>query len=311
MAHLGKIEFPYFSILHMSPKKLKFYWLDVFTDKQFEGNQLAVFPEASGLDTQQMQAIAKEMNLSETTFITGSREDQEGREVFTTRIFTKEEELPFAGHPTLGTTFLLSQSRNENRITLDLKVGNITVEFHGNSGNVYGEMKQMDPEFGLIHDNRKIAEVLNVKPEDLDSTLPIQTVSTGNPFIIVPFRHLSQLQVLAPNFSKMEKYLQNSDAKFFYTISRETVQKDAIAHARMIYYGGEDPATGSAAGPAAAWMLKNGLISPDSRHHIEQGMEMGRPSKIFVSGSMMDRNPVDIRVGGYCKMLMQGELELN
>lgn len=298
------------STYYMERKKLKFHWLDVFTDRPLEGNQLAIFPDASGLSADQMQMIAKEMNLSETTFITGSRKDQSGNELFTVRIFTTVEELPFAGHPTLGTSYLLRHLHGGKRITLDLKVGPITVDFDERGGRLYGEMTQRDPVFGNTHDRGIIAEIFGVDPEDLDSSLPIQTVSTGNPFIIVPFRKLSVLERVEPDFSKMEKYLAGSDAKFIYTISLETVQEDAAAHARMIFYGGEDPATGSAAGPAAAWLLKYGAIQPEVAYYLEQGLEMGRPSRIFISGSMASGNPVDIKVGGFCEFISEGELQI-
>ena len=294
----------------MSQKKLKFYWLDVFTDRPFEGNQLAVFIDAAELAGEQMRRIAKEMNISETTFITGYEKDASGDLSFTTRIFTTEEELPFAGHPTLGTSYLLRTLHGLDRITLNLKVGPITVEFKEGDRRIYGEMRQNDPEFGQIHDRARIAEVFGIKEDDLESDYPVQTVTTGNPFIIVPIRRLDVLEKLKPDFSAMNSYLHDSDAGFFYTISMETVQKDAVAHARMIFYGGEDPATGSAAGPATAWMLKYGLMAPGKTQYIEQGLEMKRPSRIFVHGSMNGDKPADIMVGGYCHIIAQGELDL-
>ncbi len=306
----GKVEQHCTGSLSVSNRKLKFYWLDVFADRAFEGNQLAVFIDAGDLNSDQMQKIAKEMNISETTFITGYEKDDSGNVSFTTRIFTTEEELPFAGHPTLGTGFLLRTLHGSNSITLNLKVGPIKVEFQERGGRIYGEMKQNDPEFGQVHDPARIAEVFGVTVEDLEKDIPVQTVTTGNPFIIVPFKKLQVIEKLKPDFSKMDEYLTGSDARFFYTLSMETVKKDALAHARMIFYGGEDPATGSAAGPAAAWLLKYNLMEPEKPYYIEQGLEIGRPSRIFIRGSLEGGNPVHIRVGGYCELVSQGELDI-
>lgn len=289
--------------------KLRFFWMDVFAEGRFKGNQLAVFPSAERLGSEEMQMIAKEMNLSETAFITGTVKDHAGNESFSTRIFTTEEELPFAGHPTLGASFLLKTLHGGNTITLDLKVGPITVYFQERDGRLYGEMRQIDPTFGSIHERNRIAGIFRVSPDEIEDEYPIQTVSTGNPFIIVPFKRLSVLEAIKPDFAEMESYLEDTDAKFFYNISRETSRSEAIAHARMIFHGGEDPATGSAAGPAAAWLLKNGLMKPGEINRIEQGIEMGRPSIIHISGAMKGGNPVDIRVGGFCEMISSGELE--
>lgn len=289
-------------------KNLKFYWLDVFAEKPLEGNQLAVFPDAGALGADEMQAVAREMNLSESTFVTGTRKDASGRMVFETRIFTVEEELPFAGHPTLGTSYLMRSLHGLDHVVLGLKVGEIPVSFSEQNGHVYGEMRQVEPKFGAIHERERIAEIFGVGPEDLDSGYPIQTVSTGVPFIMVPFRELKVLENISPDFRKMQPYLEGSDGKFFYAVCRETMDKGSILHARMIFYGGEDPATGSAAGPAAAWMLKYGIMEPETINWIEQGLEMERPCRIYVMGSMNNGVPGNIRVGGHCSILGKGEI---
>lgn len=290
--------------------KLQFYWIDVFAEKKLEGNQLAVFPEAGTLNKEQMQSIAREMGLSESTFITGIEKSESGENAYKTRIFTTEEELPFAGHPTLGTSFLMRAFYDQDLVMLSLPVGKISVKFEMHDAKVFGEMVQKEPSFGAKHDAEAIAKIFNVAVDELDLDLPIQTVSTGNPFIIVPFRRLKALQEINPDFYQMRKYLENSDARFIYTVSRETESEDAILHARMIFYGGEDPATGSAAGPAAAWLLKNKMLKPEKLEWIEQGIEMKRPSKIFIRGSMAGENPSNIRVGGYCFKVARGELDL-
>ncbi len=290
--------------------KLRFHWVDVFAERKFEGNQLAVYPHADNLSTEQMQTIAREMNLSETSFITGTEKGPHGEPSYKARYFTVDEELPFAGHPTLGTSFILRELYGGNHVDLKLKVGNIPVEFEDRNGMAYGEMRQNDPVFGDLHDAGEISRIFNVEPGEIDSSYPIQTVSTGNPFAIIPFKKLSTMKKLSPDFSRMAKYLEGSDAHFMYAISLETADSHAIAHARMPFYGGEDPATGSAAGPAAAWLLKHGLAEPGKQHFIEQGIEIGRPSRIYVRGNLDHGIPGDIRVGGYCHEVMQGDLEI-
>lgn len=292
-------------------RRLEFYWLDVFSDRELEGNQLAVFPNAEGISGGEMQKIALEMNLSETTFVTGIKHGVKAEETFNTRIFTKEEELPFAGHPTLGTSFLLRKLHNLKDVTLNLKVGDIPVKFREDSIGLYGEMRQNEPVFGNIHEYTVIADIFNVPVEELDNSVPIQTVSTGNPFILVPFRNLRTLQNIRPDYGKMADYIKWSDARFFYSLCFQTVNSDAHAHARMVFYGGEDPATGSAAGPATAWMLKYGLLKPDKLAIFEQGMEINRPSRIYVRGSITGGVPRNIRVGGYCSIVGKGEIYLS
>lgn len=291
-------------------RKLNFMWLDVFSERPLQGNQLAVFIDAGDLNGEQMQAIAREMNLSETTFVTGVRKEQDNSLSFDVRIFTTEEELPFAGHPSLGTAFALRSIHGLDEVVLNLKVGRIPVSFRLEDEEIFGEMTQNVPEFGKVHDRNEIAAALGVKESDLDDSAPIQTVSTGNPFIMVPFRSLETLQGIMPDFSRMNAYLEKSDAKFMYLVCRETVNSDSCLHARMIFYGGEDPATGSAAGPATAWMLKHGLLEPERSVFIEQGLEIARPSRISVRGSMANGEPTNIRVGGRCFTVGSGVLEL-
>ncbi len=289
-------------------KKLDFYWVDVFAERELEGNQLAVFPDGSALSDEEMQKIANEMNLSETTFINGS--DPESREAYRVRIFTKEEELPFAGHPSLGTAAVLRSLLGREEIQLSLGVGIIPVRFNSENGKIYGEMTQATPEFGMIHEPEKVASALGLSTSDLDTSIPIETVSTGNRFVIVPLKNLEILKNLRPDVARMENYLRSTDGKFFYLVSRETVEKDSTLHTRMIYYGGEDPATGSAAGPACAWLLKHGLMQSGETGCIEQGLEIKRRSKIYISGVMDADRPINIHVGGFFKILGKGEISI-
>lgn len=282
--------------------------LDVFARRALEGNPLAVFPDARGLLTNQMQGIAREMHLSETTFIIPRDKKTERARGVRTRIFTVQEELPFAGHPTLGTAWFLRKETRRDRILLDLNVGSIPVEFSFHRGHLFGEMLQKEPEWGTTHDSARIAAVLGVEPSDLDSHDAIETVSTGVPFIIVPFRSLETLRTLQPDLARMAEYCRSSNASMFYLVSSETEDPKARLHARLLFYGGEDPATGSAAGPAAAWMLRHGWIRPEEQVWIEQGLEILRPSQIFVQVGGSCEHPSNVRVGGFCFEVIRGEL---
>ncbi len=294
----------------MAPKTLEFTLVDVFADSPLRGNQLAVFLDSGNLSAEEMQEIAREMNFSETTFVLNSKEDANSPEGFRTRIFTVEEELPFAGHPTLGTSFVLQEILGKKEITLSLKVGKVNVTFEPGEKGLYGEMVQPEPVFGRTHKREEIAEILRVKPDEINDSIPIESVSTGNEFIIVPLKHLKTLEEIQPDFGLMDSYIRKQGGHFFYLVCRETVDKNAILHARMIFYGGEDPATGSAAGPAAAWLLKHGIMEPGRKTFIEQGIEMKRPSRIYVQGKLKNGAPTEIRVGGYCFIIGSGQLKL-
>ncbi len=294
----------------MTPlRRLPFTQFDVFTSRALEGNPLAVFPDGRSLSDDEMQAIAKEMNLSETTYILprdAATEQERGTRV---RIFTVQEELPFAGHPTLGTAFALRGTSGAAEIKLELNVGTIPVTFEEGPGQpAFGEMRQNDPVFGQIHEVKKIAEVTGIPAGDIDPDLPIQTVSTGVPFTILPLRGLKQIQRLQIDQSRASEYLSASGAKFFFCVCSETVDPAARLHARMLFYNGEDPATGSASGCAAAWMVQHRVAKPEEHVLIEQGVEMKRPSRIFVRASRDNDRVVNVRVGGNVVEVLRGEL---
>src|SRR3954462_11610612 len=157
--------------MYMSLRTFNFLQLDVFTAKPFEGNPLAVFPDATGLNDDQMQAIAREMNLSETTFILPRAQAIERERGVRVRIFTVQEELPFAGHPTLGTAFALRGDSGARELALELNVGRVPVRFDDTVGQpVFGEMTQVDPVFGVKHDPETLARALNLNVEDFDTT---------------------------------------------------------------------------------------------------------------------------------------------
>jgi trans-2,3-dihydro-3-hydroxyanthranilate isomerase len=290
-------------------RRFPFVQLDVFSSQPFEGNPLAVFLDGRGLSDQEMQALAREMNLSETTFVLPRESSVERERGVRVRIFTVQEELPFAGHPTLGTAFQLRGSTGAHEIVLDLNVGKVPVQFEEKPGQpVFGEMTQVNPEFGEQHDREAVARASGLQDGDIDPSLPIQTVSTGVPFTIVPLRGLDIMRNLRVDMRGSEEYLERSGGKFFYFVSRQTVDPSARLHARMMFYNGEDPATGSAAGCAAAWMVAHGVAQPEERVLIEQGVEMKRPSWIFVRASRRDDRVVNVRVGGNVVEVLRGEV---
>ena len=291
-------------------RRFPFVPFDVFSSRPFEGNSLAVFPDGRGLSDQQMQALAREMNLSETTFILPRDRAIERERGVRVRIFTVQEELPFAGHPTLGTAFQIRGSSGASEVALELNVGKVPVRFEERPAQpVFGEMTQVEPKFGMVHDRETVVRATSLRDGDIDPSLPIQTVSTGVAFTVVPIRGLEVIRRLQINLTSAGEYLQKAGGgKFFYFVSRETVDPAARLHARMLFYNGEDPATGSAAGCAAAWMVANDVAKSDERVLIEQGIEMQRPSQIFVCASRVDNRVVNVRVGGNAVEVLRGEV---
>lgn len=293
----------------MTRRRHAYVQVDVFTSRPLEGNALAVFTDARGLSAAEMQAIARETNLSETTFVLPDPEAPPGAPV-RVRIFTVGEEVPFAGHPTLGTAAVLRGASRAAEVVLSLAVGEIPVTFEDRADGLFGEMRQREPVFGRVHRREDVARALGLAPGDLDETAPVETVSTGLPFAIVPVRSLATLRALRVDWARADAYLAGTDARFLYLVCAETVDPAARLHARMIFYGGEDPATGSAAGCCAAWMARHGLLAPGERAVIEQGLEASRPSRILVSAGRDGERIVDVRVGGNVVEVARGELVL-
>jgi trans-2,3-dihydro-3-hydroxyanthranilate isomerase len=294
--------------------------LDVFTKTPLTGNPLAIFTDARGLADQQMQALAREMNLSETTFILSREPQVEAEEGKRVRIFTVEEELPFAGHPTLGTALYLhsTTASGADEIVLDLNVGKIGVRFSTDSnhrsnrvaGDVFGEMRQRDPEFGPMLPPDKVASVLGSDGSEIASEWPSQIVSTGLPFGIVPIRDAEALTNLKPDLVKAGALLEGTGARFCYFISPERKGRLEV-HARMFFYGGEDPATGSAAGCAASWMVQHGIANSDEQVLFRQGVEIGRPSEMYVRATRDGQHVTNVRVGGYAVEVLRGTVRLD
>lgn len=288
-------------------RRYSYVTLDVFTSVPLEGNQLAVLTDARGLSDAEMQLLARKMNLSETTFVFPRDAATERERGVRVRIFTIDEELPFAGHPTLGTATVLRGNTGAAAVHLDLNVGRIPVQFWEENGLAFGQMTQRDPEFGQRHTREDVARAAGLAISDIAEDVPIETVSTGNAFAIVPLSSLAALENLGPAWPQMSSYLQRTDAKFFYFVSRQARSPEARMQARMIFYRGEDPATGSAAGPCAAWAVRHGVIQPDEQVLIEQGVEMKRRSRIYVAAGRKDNNIVNIRVGGHAVEIARGE----
>ncbi len=293
------------------PRAYRYLLLDVFTDVPFRGNQLAVFLDADGLSGEEMQSLARETNLSETTFCF-PRESLPDGEV-RVRVFTTEEELPFAGHPTLGTATALrltvDRLRGADTVTLRLPVGAVMVRFARDGAlpgltfgrPVRGFMEQPLPHFGRQHEPARVADALGLPVSALAPSKPIQTVSTGVPFVIVPLNTLTSLQSLAIPQERATRYLAETDGKWFYVLAPGL--EAGHWRARMQFYGGEDPATGSAAGCAIAYLVQHGYAAPGQEIVIEQGSEIGRASRIVCSAQLpghdgsTEQSSQDSRIG--------------
>jgi len=231
--------------------------------------------------------------------------------------------LPFAGHPTLGTALhLYASESNQKRsveITLDLKAGKIPVRFTANpenagrnrvDGHVFGEMRQRDPEFGNPLSREEVARVIGIAVDEIPPEWPIQSVSTGLSFTIVPFRNQQTLSDLRFSYAQAAEFLKNTGANFFYFLCPEWREGRLEVRARMFFYGGEDPATGSAAGCAASWMVQHGVAKTDEQVLIRQGIECRRPSEMYVRATRDGERVNNVRVGGYAVEILRGTVTL-
>lgn len=288
-----------------------FEWWDVFTTQPLSGNQLAIFPDARGLTDAEMQRIAREMNLSETTFVLPRAKDTEAQQGVKVRIFTREQEIPFGGHPALGTACLLRE-RIGDTVKLDLAVGPVPVTFSKHpSGLPFGDMLQTEPQFAETHEPARIAPLLGLRVEDIDTRLPIENVSTGRPNLLVMLHSLEAIRRLKVNWNDARAYFASGDTqRGFYVMTREVETPGAFLHARKPSAAQEDPATGSAAGCAIVWLVRHGLVESGQRVRFEQGIEMKRPGELHVSAVKTGDRIHDVRVGGFSVRVMQGTLAL-
>ena len=296
---------------------LDYFIVDVFTSTPLAGNPLAVVFDTAGLSTERMQEIAREFNLSETTFIQRRAAEVESAEGVRVRIFTTQEELPFAGHPTLGTASVLRlhapETVRDNALRLALNVGPIPVRFAESAGGApFGEMTQRDPEFGEKLEAAEVAQLIGLASGDLDAALPPQIVSTGNAFAIVVLRSLDGLLRLHVDHGKATPWLRERGGRWFYVLAPDAAP--ARYRARMQFYGGEDPATGSAAGCAISYLAAHGAVSSGEQILVRQGVEIARPSELFLSAKSsaksIEPRVTDVRVAGSTVPVAAGRLFL-
>jgi len=294
--------------------KLPFCIVDVFAEEKYAGNQLAVVREAEVLSASEMQRIAKEMHFSETSFILSDKKQSGGYDV---RIFTPETELPFAGHPTLGTAYIILQEiikKQVKKVTLNLKLGQIplTPTYHAQGQLDILWMKQKQPTFGQTFKAETIAPVLNLSVADIETIFPIQEVSTGVADIIVPLKTLSAVKRAKIDKDKYAQLIENIEAKSIFIFSPETYHSRNHLNARMFadYYGvPEDPATGSANGCLAAYLVKHQYFHQSEINiRVEQGYEIGRPSLLLLKAKQSKNGRIDVNVGGKVIPIAKGEL---
>jgi trans-2,3-dihydro-3-hydroxyanthranilate isomerase len=292
---------------------LAFYIVDVFAEEKYAGNQLAVVRDTRGLPTSEMQAIAREMHFSETSFILSEKKRQGGYDV---RIFTPEEELPFAGHPTLGTAYIISQEvvkTQTDKIILNLKVGQIpvTITYVDGKPDVLW-MRQKQPTFGKTYDAKVIADTLNLEPADIDPAFPIQEVSTGIAALIVPLKTLSAVERARTDRDKYFQLVKKTEAKAILVFCPETYHRQNHLNVRVFvdYYGiPEDPATGSANGCLAAYLVKHKYFAQNQINiRVEQGYEIKRPSLLLLKATQGKGGKINVNVGGKVQFIAKGEL---
>ena len=299
-------------------RRLHYHRVDVFTDRAFGGNPLAVFTNGRGLSTETMQAIAKEFNLSETTFVIPADEPAHDWRV---RIFTPGAELPMAGHPTVGTSYVLAREhlipRDERETTIILEegVGPVPVRIEFNEGEPsFAEMRQPLPTFGARLDDRAaVAAMLSLEESDVEADLPVEVVSCGVPFLHVPLRSLDAARRARPRVDLIDRVAEEHDIQpQVFVFTREVEHEGSTVHSRMFAPSlgiTEDPATGAASGPLGCYLVTYGLF-PEGDILSEQGVEMGRPSFIHIRIAREDEQITAVRVGGRCHFAGEGFIEV-
>lgn len=297
----------------MGISRYRYLHYDVFTDRRFGGNQLAVFPDAAGLSAQSMQQIAREIGFAETTFVTAAEES--GTDV-RMRIFTPGTEMPMAGHPVVGSTFALARegriARGRTGWTFGLNIGPTPVSLEWADDRLtFAWMTQRRPEFGRVfEDVAGVAKALGVAEDDIRGTrLPVQEVSCGVPFVIVPMttRAAVDRAVVDPRLLNFEAYI--------FTTDRSGAADSATTYSRMftpMLGVHEDPATGGASGPLGSYLVKHSLVPPEQAGSILnlQGVKLGRPSWIHIAIESADRGISRVRVGGTSVFVAEGTMEV-
>jgi trans-2,3-dihydro-3-hydroxyanthranilate isomerase len=303
-------------------RRLLYHRVDVFTDRAFGGNPLAVFRNGRNLSAETMQAIAREFNLSETTFVLPP-EDPACQ--YRVRIFTPGNELPMAGHPTVGTAYVLAREQiigpGENggdiTVTFQEGVGPVPVRIEYEAGEpVYTEMRQPLPTFGpRPADARAVAAMLSLAEGDLHDTLPAEVVSCGVPFLYVPVRSLDAARRARPRVDLIERVAGDGVPNEIFVFTTEVEHEGSTVHGRMFAPNvgiTEDPATGAASGPLGSYLVRHGVVetAPSVRVVSEQGIEMGRPSFVHITIEMDGDSITGVRVGGRCHYMGEGFLEV-
>ena len=284
---------------------MKFYIVDVFAEQKYQGNQLAVFlAERENLSLQQMQQIAKEINFAESAFILSDKQIDGGYDV---RIFSPAAELPFAGHPSLGTAFILNLLYpGDKQKVLNLKVGQITVTSTANGLS----MLQKQPLFKEIIPVQIIAEILSINIDEINQEYPLQVVSTGLPALIVPLKSLAAVKLCRINHDKYQYFIDNISVCNIIVFTPETLSPQNHIHARVFVSDPgfqEDPTTGSANGNLAGYLLKyNAYKSEKISLRVEQGYALGRPSLLQLDAEKIE-DTFNINIGGQVFMIAQGE----
>jgi trans-2,3-dihydro-3-hydroxyanthranilate isomerase len=300
-------------------KSYRYLQLDVFTNHLFGGNQLAVMLDGRGLTSQQMQAIAKEMNFSETTFVLpAERPDTDVR----VRIFTPAEELPMAGHPTIGTAFALARTGvlgpEQSNVVFGLGVGptDVTLTWD-HDALTFAWMSQLRPDFGEpIADRTTVAAALRLRVDVLASARPVQTGSCGVPYVLVPIATRAAVDQASLDGERYEGFLRDQgigERTAVYLFSTEHGADGASAYSRMFAPGlgiVEDPATGSAAGPLGCYLVRHGIVPAAQAGAIlnRQGVRMGRPSDIHIAIATEGGDITGVRVGGEAVLAGEGTL---
>ncbi|GIN94103.1 phenazine biosynthesis protein [Siminovitchia terrae] len=285
---------------------MKFYIVDVFAENKYEGNQLAVCLPDENIEQEEMQTIAKETNFSETTFIMSGLQENGGYDV---KIFTPDSEIPFAGHPTIGTAFIIQQLFEDHKaaeIKLNLKVGQVPVVFE----NQYAWMTQNQPVFGTEIDVETIAKSLQIDIEDINNDYPVQVVSTGLPSIIVNLKTLDAVNRCKVNHQVYDEMLEKIGDANLFVFTEETIHPENDLHARVFMFTSghlEDPATGSANGNLAGYLLKHNFFNKNNiSYSVEQGYSIGRPSLLKIKAKKNDDNFL-IQVGGSIFVIAEGK----
>ncbi|MFO7865457.1 MAG: PhzF family phenazine biosynthesis protein [Candidatus Aminicenantes bacterium] len=290
-----------------------FYIVDVFAERKYAGNQLAVFRDGGQYSSEKMQILAREMNFSETTFIITDKKKAGG---FDVRIFTPAREVPFAGHPTLGTAFIIQRhliQKPVDKVILNLEAGQIPVTFtYAGDEAEWLWMRQKTPRFGDSLDLGLVAESLHLNRSDLDGRFPAEEVSTGIPFLIVPVKTLAAMKRARVNQDLFMALVKDKKAKAPLLFCPETYSEKHDLNVRVFadyYQVPEDAATGSANGCLAGYLVKNRFFQSGSIDiHVEQGCEIGRPSLLCLKAEEKEKEIV-VHVGGRVFSVAQGELE--